>query len=72
MGKKHEKICVLAMALKPCIGGHGRWKSSEEWKTVRYSPRKWAENTIFGDSPQTLYRWSRSLEIVPGTEKCAL
>jgi hypothetical protein len=30
------------------------------------------EKGELGDAPQTMYQWSRSLEIVSGTEKCAL
>jgi hypothetical protein len=29
-------------------------------------------NTSIGEASQTMYRWSRLLEIVTGTKKCAL
>jgi hypothetical protein len=35
----------LVIPLKPCIGGHGRWKSSPEPKNVRCRPRKWRQKT---------------------------
>jgi hypothetical protein len=41
---KTLKKRVFAMPLKPCFGGHGHWKLSEEPKIVRYNPRKWAAN----------------------------
>ena len=56
-GKKTWKIRVLATTLKWCLCGHDHKNCSGEPKTMRYSPRKWAENMkkpSFGDAPQTL------------------
>jgi hypothetical protein len=59
------------------IGGHGRLNLSWEPKVACYSPQKCVENTkmvIFCDAPQTMNRWSRSLEIIRGSKKkkCAI
>jgi hypothetical protein len=74
-GRKKWTTRVFAKPLKPCIGGHGQWKSSREPKNVCYSPWKWADNMknmTFGDATQTMYRSSRSLEIAPWTKNYAL
>ena len=42
MYREHEKR-VLEMAVKACTGGHDRYKSSRELKTVSYNPRKWRQ-----------------------------
>jgi hypothetical protein len=57
---------IFAKPLKPCIDGHGRYKSSRKPKNVTYSPWKWAENMKnkkFVDATWIMYRWSKLLEI---------
>jgi hypothetical protein len=73
-GRKHAKKLLLAMPPKPYMCDQDRYKFYREPKIVLYSPKKMGrkyEKVSFGDAPQTMSRWSHSLEIVSGTKFCA-
>ena len=66
---------VLTMTVESGNGGHGASKSSRDPKAVDYSPRKrpeMLEITSFDDAARVVYRGSRGIKILPGTENHGL
>ena len=63
------------MLLESRTGGHGASKSSQDPKTVDYSPQKRSEMpeiTSFDDVARVVYWGSRGIEILPGPKNRGL
>jgi hypothetical protein len=70
MEAENIKTRVFLKPLKPCIDGHGRLKlyGNQKFHAIaQENGQKNMKRVSFVDTCLTMYRWSPSLQIIPGT-----